>query len=602
MEESLSINPISSFQHSKQRSLCIHFWKRRNKMDTPNPETTIDSLFSGKRRFCVPAYQRAYSWQVGGGDQVGQFLNDIREQESNHSYYLGHFLFESQDGNGVFQVIDGQQRLTTIVIFMSALVSECERRGIVKLGETEVGEICETYLEHRLQKFWTVDADEAFFRERIVKRNMQAERTTNRRSERLIAAAADFFAREMREVATDELNAWYDVLKNAVATTYTVNDRENAKSIATQIFAFQNDRGKSLTTLEKTKAWLMHQVYRNAQVDEADDLVRAVESNFSEIYSCTESMLVSEDSVLGWHRQAFLDGNDDSSLDAVKRAMVSASDKIGWIIDFAAKLAQTFRFVVELEVAEERRDSLIADICFLGKSSAMPLLIKLRHHRKIVVSSDGNEVLSLIENILFKLTFTNAGYRTNDLAKYARTYEGSNFDSWLVPSLRNAAVNGFKPYWDFNGSCRKFFEENRYHYIREIKYVLYKYENHLRDLRKEAHLSIDACNGIFRENKSVENTLDHITPQNPDWTVYTESFRRDYLSNIGNLSLLTWSGNASKNKRNPTLPEVRDKYNTPQWSQKEIYEILCTGSWGEKEIDERRQRIVNFVVANWKLG
>ena len=30
MEESLSINPISSFHYSKQRSLCIHFWKRRS--------------------------------------------------------------------------------------------------------------------------------------------------------------------------------------------------------------------------------------------------------------------------------------------------------------------------------------------------------------------------------------------------------------------------------------------------------------------------------------------------------------------------------------------------------------------------------------------
>ena len=346
----------------------------------------------------------------------------------------------------------------------------------------------------------------------------------------------------------------------------------------------------------------MHQVYRNAEAEEADNFVRTVEKAFSEIYGFTESLFESEDTVLGWHRQAFLDGGDGTALDAIKRALAAAPDKIGWIVDFAAKLAQTFRFVLELEAVEDRRDSLIADICYLDKHSAMPLLVKLRHHRKIIVSDEGNEALSLTESILFKLTFRTADYRTNNLPQFARTFDGANYSSFLLPALRNAAANGFKAYWDFTGSCRKYFTENRYHYVREIKYVLYKYENYLRDKRNESHLSIDECNGIFRENKTVENTLDHITPQNPDWTDYTDEFRRDYLSNIGNLSLLTWSGNASKSNHDPTLPEVRERYNTPRWSQKEIFEALCAGRWGEAEIDARRKLIVDFVIDNWKLA
>ena len=188
-------------------------------MDTPNPTTTIDGLFSGKRRFRVPSYQRAYSWQVGNGDQVGQFLKDLREQDSSHPYYLGHFLFEAGDGTGSFLVIDGQQRLTTIVIFMSCLISECERRGIERLGDVDVAEISETYLKYRIQKFWTVEADEAFFRNRIVERNERAVRTTGRRSERLIAEAADYFASEMGNATGAELDSWFQLLANAVATT-----------------------------------------------------------------------------------------------------------------------------------------------------------------------------------------------------------------------------------------------------------------------------------------------------------------------------------------------------------------------------------------------
>lgn len=198
-------------------------------MDTPNPTTTFDGLFSGKRRFQVPSYQRAYSWQVGNGDQVGQFLKDLREQDSCHPYYLGHFLFESENASGAFLVIDGQQRLTTIVIFMSCLISECEKRGNRRLGDVETDEIRETYLKHRTQKLWTVEADEAFFRDRIVHQNERAERTTGRRSERFIAEAADFFASEMEKASDAELVSWFHLLANAVATTYTVEENKTQR-------------------------------------------------------------------------------------------------------------------------------------------------------------------------------------------------------------------------------------------------------------------------------------------------------------------------------------------------------------------------------------
>ena len=63
--------------------------------------------------FEIPKYQRAYSWER---DQWKQFLQDLKDAESG--YYLGHYLFETHDD--VCFVIDGQQRLTTCVIFISA--------------------------------------------------------------------------------------------------------------------------------------------------------------------------------------------------------------------------------------------------------------------------------------------------------------------------------------------------------------------------------------------------------------------------------------------------------------------------------------------------
>src|SRR5664280_1211896 len=86
--------------------------------------TTIKQMIAGNKIF-VPNYQRAYSWETEtdknkSKKQVNVFLSDLEDynKSSIHTpYYFGHFLFEEKQSN-VFGVIDGQQRLTTIIIFL----------------------------------------------------------------------------------------------------------------------------------------------------------------------------------------------------------------------------------------------------------------------------------------------------------------------------------------------------------------------------------------------------------------------------------------------------------------------------------------------------
>lgn len=89
--------------------------------------TTIIGMTRGNLIF-VPDYQRAYSWDTGKKDsdlkkQVNTFLNDLQDYLRSDvvtPYYFGHFLYE-KIGDNKYAIIDGQQRLTTIVIFVSAL-------------------------------------------------------------------------------------------------------------------------------------------------------------------------------------------------------------------------------------------------------------------------------------------------------------------------------------------------------------------------------------------------------------------------------------------------------------------------------------------------
>lgn len=168
-----------------------------------------------------------------------------------------------------------------------------------------------------------------------------------------------------------------------------------------------------------------------------------------------------------------------------------------------------------------------------------------------------------------------------------------------MADLTDKCRHGFKWYWSFDVDCLRYFTANKYHYRRELRYVLYKYENYLRVKARQPLLSPDECTNVFRD-VSVSNTLDHITPQTPDFTEYSDDFCNEYLNNIGNLSLLTWGNNSAKKNHNPANADVMEMYNSIFYSHKEIYETLKTEKqWSEHQIEERRNRIVAFIKDNW---
>ena len=92
--------------------------------------------------------------------------------------------------------------------------------------------------------------------------------------------AAIFFEEKMTAPTKDRtLFKWFYVIDNAIITTFLLSG-ESAKLTATQIFAFQNDRGLGLTTLEKLKAFLMHQIYRNTTTNALSN-IHSLEAKFA---------------------------------------------------------------------------------------------------------------------------------------------------------------------------------------------------------------------------------------------------------------------------------------------------------------------------------
>lgn len=85
---------------------------------TPN-KTSIKEFFQGDKQYTIPVYQRAYSWEE---TQWSVFLEDLNEAtKGDNHYFFGNVLLEKLSNDEPNDIIDGQQRITTIIIFARAL-------------------------------------------------------------------------------------------------------------------------------------------------------------------------------------------------------------------------------------------------------------------------------------------------------------------------------------------------------------------------------------------------------------------------------------------------------------------------------------------------
>ncbi|XTZ14381.1 DUF262 domain-containing protein [Micromonospora echinospora] len=84
-------------------------------------EFPLHKIFCSEYDFRVPDYQRPYAW---GTEQAGQLLDDLveaLERSSDEPYFLGSVVLVKRKGDALADVIDGQQRLTTLTILLAVL-------------------------------------------------------------------------------------------------------------------------------------------------------------------------------------------------------------------------------------------------------------------------------------------------------------------------------------------------------------------------------------------------------------------------------------------------------------------------------------------------
>lgn len=187
---------------------------------------TISQFFDRVAVFSVPSYQRAYAW---GDEQLRPFYDDIATQPAEKTCFFGAILLEENgefDGCVKYHIVDGQQRLTTTVIFVGELLEALARAG---KGEDLVCKKARRayIIDEGIPKFCTIADDEAFFDSYIRKDNPLSGSFSSLSQERLWYAKS-FFRNKLQDASVENLLALMNTINNLHIINYTVTTPEDA--------------------------------------------------------------------------------------------------------------------------------------------------------------------------------------------------------------------------------------------------------------------------------------------------------------------------------------------------------------------------------------
>ena len=258
-------------------------------------ESPIGDIFSDNYRFSIPLYQRPYAWTI---EEAGEMLDDLLAAALAESsvgdtdpYFLGRIVLVKSEDSADSEVIDGQQRLTTLTILLSVarqFVPEKYHEPINGYLYQKGNPLRDQAHQPRLK---LREQDRSFFEKHI--QDPQGVATIRHRvtdnlseSQRNIVDNARLYWDRLSELSPEECLTLVGFIDQR---TYLVTVATQDFESAYRIFTVLNERGLELTVTDILKAEVIgaipaveQDVYRRRWEDEEEDLGR---DEFQKLFS-----------------------------------------------------------------------------------------------------------------------------------------------------------------------------------------------------------------------------------------------------------------------------------------------------------------------------
>ena len=258
-------------------------------------EQPVSKIFNDDYVFRIPGYQRPYAWTTEEARELFEDLIDFMAAEDGPvekmaPYFLGSIVLIKSEDSSLSDVVDGQQRLTTLTILLAAIrrcVHENQAADVTRLIYEKGSLILGTTDRFRLT---LRENDREFFQNKVQReggfQKLLDDGDPLPDSQRNIRSNAQFFYKRLIQLPEGErLQLAQFIATRCFLVMVVTPDRDSAY----RIFSVLNSRGLDLSATDILKADIigstpetLREAYTKKWVDAEEDLGR---EKFGELFS-----------------------------------------------------------------------------------------------------------------------------------------------------------------------------------------------------------------------------------------------------------------------------------------------------------------------------
>lgn len=586
----------------------------------------------------IPIYQRNYSWKE---KNIEELFNDINGEDSG--YYCGNLLVtkdnrERVEGiTNVFEIVDGQQRLTTVLMFLLAIFEKymeiCKDNFEAK--DVSTYKVIETDIPRKLRHngepvIKLLDKDREILKSYL----SVLDGNEKGRYGNLTFAKRYKFIQDVlfNEFDINMLWNFYNKLNDLVFLQISVENISDAFSI----FASLNNKGLPLTLLDLLKSKYLQLAILDISPSEAQEIW----NNLVNVFKLEDEHNITHVTQFLLNNYDTFENDSNSSITkgkALDKYHALFNEKGHNYMTELIDRAKTFTFIhPDLKVTKDKilPDEAIKkliDLQKLDSSQLYPLLLLLldKFFKKEINQDILNPILDYLisfhvrRNVAQKPKSSNIRARVLDaISSIKKEKEEQNFINIIKESLNKISVNDDyfwtalkEPIYDLSTSTTRFILIAIERYYRNDQSNIFTKQNpdNLDEKRVEG------------KNKQYIWTVEHILPQNPnlsdDWKKMispednnkARELQEENMHKLGNLTLTGYNSELSDNnfiqKRDykDETSQIYTGLRTNLFLNKSIPDVEANETidnkekWTIKDIERRTEYLAGLVLKMYPI-
>lgn len=559
-------------------------------MDLKAEKRSLKSLLAvDEQQFRIPPYQRPYAWT---SEQIDDLWDDLLDNLGG-GHFLGSLVFSSEDENRPL-VIDGQQRLTTLMLLLSAVRDEAHTRGLDKL----VAQIDKRMLADDLAggddrfKFKTGTANWPVFRDLVLRGPTDPQRKVVGDFDKPVrarnGALLDNLGRlrghlvgRLGALAEVEQAGWLETLTKFVLEKVELVVIE-VRSLADAFLLFEtlNDRGLQLSAADLLKSHLLGEIARHAGDEDVDAAAAEWDAMLDSLGPQVDVSRFLRHYLLGRYPKVQKD-----DVFRLFRDLVATNGATAVLEGLKVAAGHYGEFEAPEKIAHEPTRRVLTDLQTLR---AVTCYIALLPARRLLSEQDFLAYARLAEVLTFRYSSV-VGLGTNDLER--KYHEAAKLlldaDGPRLAESRAVLLAAMPDAQQFTLAFERLAMGRQY----LLRYALRKIEQHL-------------SAGLEKEIKASDLVhIEHVMPQTlsdgwrealgPDAERHAE-----YVNRWGNLTLFFAGLNIPAS--NKPFAEKKSYY---EKSQVELTQRLCDhDAWGPVQIEQRQRWLAEVAERLWRVA